>query len=91
LQHLRELSAKVHTDHARGERYSQVHNPPEEDGLPGSDIVLKGVDWKGERGLESASQNTTLKTLGHLWRALRCQPGDLFGRTVRRVRLGRRA
>ena len=28
--------------------------------------------------LESASQNTTLKTLGQLCRALRCEPGDLF-------------
>ena len=28
--------------------------------------------------LESASQNTTLATLGQLCRALRCEPGDLF-------------
>jgi len=28
--------------------------------------------------LESASQNATLRTLGQLCRALRCEPGDLF-------------
>jgi len=28
--------------------------------------------------LENAGQNTTLKTLGQLCRALRCHPGDLF-------------
>jgi DNA-binding Xre family transcriptional regulator len=28
--------------------------------------------------LESASENVTLRTLGQLWRALRCSPGDLF-------------
>jgi transcriptional regulator with XRE-family HTH domain len=28
--------------------------------------------------LESASQNTTLLTLGQLCRSLRCRPGDLF-------------
>jgi transcriptional regulator with XRE-family HTH domain len=28
--------------------------------------------------LENADQNTTLKTLSQLCRALRCRPGDLF-------------
>jgi len=29
--------------------------------------------------LEVGSQNTTLRTLDHLCRALKCEPGDLFG------------
>jgi len=29
--------------------------------------------------LEVASQNTTLRTLDQLCRALKCEPGDLFG------------
>ena len=39
--------------------------------------------------LENASQNTTLKTLGQLCRALRCEPGDLFDHSLR-VRSTRR-
>ncbi len=41
--------------------------------------------------LESGGQNTTLKTLNQLCRALRCEPGDLFkpGRAGFR-RVGRR-
>ena len=40
--------------------------------------------------LESASQNITLRTLGQLCRALRCEPGDLFHPGHARLRLPRR-
>jgi len=40
--------------------------------------------------LESASQNTTLKTIGQLCRALQCQPGDLFTPNTLRHRGSRR-
>jgi transcriptional regulator with XRE-family HTH domain len=44
--------------------------------------------------VENADQNVTLKTLGRLCRALRCEPGELFrpGQVrVRRPGRGRRA
>jgi DNA-binding XRE family transcriptional regulator len=40
--------------------------------------------------LENADQNTTLKTLGQLCRALRCDVGDLFGGELERRRQRRR-
>jgi putative transcriptional regulator len=39
--------------------------------------------------LESASQNTTLKTLNQLCRALRCEVGDLFQTGQVKLRSGR--
>ena len=39
--------------------------------------------------LETASQNTTLNTLGQLCRTLRCGPGDLFAADPRRLHLRR--
>src|SRR5439155_10403874 len=39
--------------------------------------------------LESASQNTTLKTLNQLCRALRCGVGDLFETGQAKLRTGR--
>ncbi|MCI0724907.1 MAG: helix-turn-helix transcriptional regulator [Acidobacteria bacterium] len=40
--------------------------------------------------LESASQNVTLRTLGQLCRALRCELGDLFQPGHARLRLPKR-
>ncbi len=45
-----------------------------------------GISQSTLNRLESASQNTTLKTLTELCRALRCEPGDLFRRLVWRGR-----
>lgn len=42
-----------------------------------------GVSRPTYTRLENAGQNTTLKTLSQLCRALRCDIGDLFGRDVR--------
>ena len=48
---------------------------------------LLGVSRPTLNRLESASQNITLRTLGQLCRALRCEPGDLFQPGHARLRL----
>ena len=37
-----------------------------------------GISQPTLNRLESGGQNTTLRTLGQLCRALRCEPGELF-------------
>lgn len=47
---------------------------------------MLGVSQPTLNRLESAGQNTTLRTLSQLCRALRCEPGDLFRPLVWRGR-----
>lgn len=63
----------------------------EEAGLSQVEMAKRlGISQPTLNRLESARQNTTLKTLNQLCRALRCELGDLFGRGQVRLELRRR-
>ncbi len=51
----------------------------EEAGVSQADMARRlGISRVSLTRLENGGQNTTLKTLGQLCRALRCSPGELF-------------
>ncbi len=62
-----------------------------EAGLTQTEMARRlGISQPTLNRLENGSQNTTLRTLTQICRALRCDPGDLFrpGRvTIRRQKL----
>jgi len=56
----------------------------EEAGLTQTEMARRlGISQPTLNRLENGSQNTTLKTLSQLCRALRCEAGELFASRVR--------
>jgi DNA-binding XRE family transcriptional regulator len=63
----------------------------EDAGLTHAEMAKRlGVSRPTYTRLENAAQNTTLKTLGQVCRALRCKLGELFDGAVRLPRGARR-